>query len=213
MVQKKRCFVLMPFGHTHSLPEVWEDVIKNGVFAADRLGAHYTCHRADDIFDNQAIIEDVVRAIERSDLIVAELTTRNPNVFYELGRAHAVGKECILLVQNMEDVPFDLRHLRVILYETTRRGLQRLEETLERTVKGVEERRQTPNFESRASRQRPLEHKALRDPIIASVAKRLWWMDSERGEIERKLTEVPPETRTKLAGLPGLGHSSAHRLA
>ena len=203
MEQKKQCFVLMAFAHTHNLPDVWDDVIRNGVFAPDRLGAYYTCRRGDDIFDNQAVIDDVVREIEKSDLILAELTTRNPNVFYELGRAHALGKECILLVQTVDDVPFDLRHLRVISYDTTPRGLERLGRVLETTIKGVEERRPSPNFEAAASRLSALKQRALRDPNIGWVMRRLWWMDTEREEMEKRLTEVPPETKTRFVGLPG----------
>jgi hypothetical protein len=58
-------------------------------------------------------------------------------VFYETGIAHTVGKEVILITQNMDDVPFDLRHLRCILYEYTPRGVQILETNLKNTISNI----------------------------------------------------------------------------
>ena len=52
-------------------------------------------------------------------MLVAELTSRNPNVFYELGLAHALGKPVVLVSSNEQDVPFDLNHIRVIYYDTS----------------------------------------------------------------------------------------------
>lgn len=138
---KSKCFVLMPFSNVMNLPEVWEDVIRDGAFGIAKLGARYQCLRADDVFDNRAIIEDIVRSIEDSDIIIADLTTRNPNVFYELGRAHEMHKECILIVQDIADVPFDLRHLRHLQYSTTARGLKDLEANLIKTVESIEARK------------------------------------------------------------------------
>ncbi|MBV4460414.1 hypothetical protein KVG96_20860 [Pseudomonas sp. COR58] len=74
------------------------------------------CHRADDIWENHAIIQDVVDLIDRSSIVVCDCTNRNPNVFYEIGVAHALGKEVILITQSGGDVPFDLAHIRHIRY-------------------------------------------------------------------------------------------------
>jgi hypothetical protein len=127
---KRLCFVLMPFVKTHNFPEVWEDVIRNEIFELSEVRDKFSCVRADDIFDNRAIIDDIVRLIRQADVIIADLSTRNPNVLYELGRAHEMGKECILLTQDIEDVPFDLRHLRVVVYSTSGRGLANLQRQL-----------------------------------------------------------------------------------
>lgn len=63
------------------------------------------CNRADDIWENQAIIQDVVDLIDRSAIVVCDCTSKNANVFYEIGVAHALGKEVILITQSAEDVP------------------------------------------------------------------------------------------------------------
>jgi nucleoside 2-deoxyribosyltransferase len=75
--------------------------------------------RADaEIFGTGKIMDQIWRGIHNADVLVAELTTKNPNVFYELGRAHALLKPVVLVSSNTDDVPFDLRHIRVILYDT-----------------------------------------------------------------------------------------------
>ena len=63
-------------------------------------------------------MKDIIRGICEADLIVAELTSLNPNVLYELGIAHGLNKPTILLTQSIEDVPFDLRSYRIISYST-----------------------------------------------------------------------------------------------
>ena len=77
------------------------------------------------------------RLINEAKVIVADLTERNPNVFYEVGLAHAIGKEVILLAQSVEDIPFDLRHLRTIIYKNDYRGQTELHETLKKTITAI----------------------------------------------------------------------------
>ena len=74
--------------------------------------------RADDIRAHQNILKDIISALAESALIVADLTGSNPNVYYELGLAHAFRKRVILLTQQVDDLPFDLRSYRVIPYST-----------------------------------------------------------------------------------------------
>ncbi|MFD1104213.1 hypothetical protein [Sphingobium olei] len=82
--------------------------------AAEAAGLR--CRRADDIWENPAIIQDVVSLIDRSRVVICDCTGRNPNVFYEAGIAHTLGREVILITQSGQDIPFDLRHLRYIPY-------------------------------------------------------------------------------------------------
>jgi hypothetical protein len=84
------------------------------------------CRRADDIWENPAVMQDVVSLIDRSRVIVCDCTGRNPNVFYEAGIAHALGREVILITQNDADIPFDLRHLRYVSYLNNGEGLNSL---------------------------------------------------------------------------------------
>src|SRR6266404_778972 len=91
---------------------------------AEKVGLR--CRRADDIWENPAIIQDIVSLIDRSRVVICDCTGRNPNVFYEIGIAHTLGREVILITQNEADIPFDLRHLRYISYLNNGEGLSAL---------------------------------------------------------------------------------------
>ena len=88
------------------------------------------CLRADEIY-GAVIIKDIWNAIWRAGVIVADVTNRNPNVNYELGLSHALGVSTILLTQSMDDVPFDYRHRRCIVYRTQQ---ARWEEQLSKSI-------------------------------------------------------------------------------
>ena len=93
--------------------------------------------RADDIWENPAIIQDVVTLIDRSRVVVCDCTGRNPNVFYEAGIAHTLGREVILITQNPEDIPFDLRHLRYVRYLNNGEGLAALTAALQARLRAI----------------------------------------------------------------------------
>jgi len=118
-----RIFVLMPF--KASLRSVYTKHIKK---VASK--AKLSVRRADDFFGPGPVMNDVWSAINSARIIVADCTGRNPNVFYEIGLAHAVGKFTILVSQSIEDVPFDLRQLRIILYKRTKAGMLKFESDL-----------------------------------------------------------------------------------
>lgn len=88
--------------------------------ASEKVGLR--CRRADDIWENAAIIQDVVALIDRSRIVICDCSGRNPNVFYEAGIAHTLGREVILITQSEHDIPFDLRHLRYIRYLNNAEG-------------------------------------------------------------------------------------------
>jgi hypothetical protein len=125
---KSDIFVLMPF--TQELKPVYQDHI---IKVTQSLDLKIT--RADDFFSTHAIMSDIWNAICDARLIIADCTSRNPNVFYEIGLAHTVGKCVVLITQNKDDVPFDLRHLRFIEYEYTPRGMIDFEKRLIETIK------------------------------------------------------------------------------
>jgi hypothetical protein len=122
-------FVMMPFAN--DLRAVYEDHIRA---VADKLGI--TATRADDFFAASTVISDVWNAIASAQVLIADCTGRNPNVFYELGIAHTLGKPVILIAQSKDDIPFDIQHIRTILYNFTPRGMRDFETALEATLKG-----------------------------------------------------------------------------
>jgi len=125
------CFVVMPF---HSLFEAeYDRAIRPAIEEAG-----LECVRGDEIYAQQAIIQDIWHSIRRARLVVAELSGRNPNVLYEVGLAHAIGKPIILLTRNQDDVPFDLKALRYLFYDTNNPEWgQTLRSELARKVRNV----------------------------------------------------------------------------
>ncbi len=95
------------------------------------------CRRADNIWENPAVIQDVVSLIDKSRIVICDCTGRNANVFYEIGIAHTLGREVILITQSDEDIPFDLRHLRYVRYLNNGEGLEDLREKLEQRVSAI----------------------------------------------------------------------------
>jgi hypothetical protein len=107
------CFVMQPFAPPHG--DYYEKIFKPAI---EKTGLQSV--RADaEIFGAGKIIDQVWRGINAAKVLVAELTTRNPNVFYELGLAHALNKPVVLISSNEADVPFDLQHIRVIYYDVS----------------------------------------------------------------------------------------------
>lgn len=88
------------------------------------------CQRADDIWKNEHILDDVLELIWTARVVVSDLTDRNANVFYETGIAHTIGRDVVLTTQNMEHVPFDLRSIRALTYYPNREGLALLKHGL-----------------------------------------------------------------------------------
>lgn len=105
------CFVMMPFAEPLGAYylTVYQPAIDKAKLRPVRADA--------EIFGTGKIIDQIWAGIHSARVLVAELTGRNPNVLYELGLAHALRKPVVLVSSNEEDVPFDVRHVRVIYYD------------------------------------------------------------------------------------------------
>jgi hypothetical protein len=123
-------FVVMSFNS--ELQPVYADHIMK---VAGTLGL--TVKRADDFFNARAVMTDIWEAICAARVIIADCTGRSPNVFYEIGLAHVLGKPVLLITQNIEDIPFDLGALRYIHYQYTPRGMATFESTLAKTLQAA----------------------------------------------------------------------------
>ncbi|OQM75378.1 hypothetical protein [Manganibacter manganicus] len=84
------------------------------------------CERADNIWKESAVIQDIFGLIFRSHVVICDFTGKNPNVFYEAGIAHTLGKHVIPITQSADDIPFDLRHHRYLHYLNNGEGLASL---------------------------------------------------------------------------------------
>ncbi len=128
-VEQTRLSVMMPFESRFS-----------GTYTAIRnvcARLNIDCRRADDIWDNSILIQDVFDLIFTSHAVITDFTDRNPNVFYETGMAHTLGKIVIPITQSVADIPFDLRHHRALTYLPNTEGLAKLEVDLEKKLARV----------------------------------------------------------------------------
>jgi hypothetical protein len=108
--EKPQCFVIMPFGG-------WFDNYYVDIYIPAIENAGFDAKRADDLYRPGNIVNDIWNYTKESTVVLADLTNKNPNVFYELGLAHAITRPAVLITASMDDVPFDLRSLRVIVYD------------------------------------------------------------------------------------------------
>jgi hypothetical protein len=107
------------------------------VFKKCAISNSMECRRADNIWDHDVIIVDIFSLICNSRIVICDCTGRNPNVFYEVGVAHALGKDVILVTQSESDIPFDLRHIRYVKYLGNEQGLAELEMALTNRIKKI----------------------------------------------------------------------------
>jgi len=130
-IDPRLAFVLMPF--TPALTEIYQIFVKPTIETPE---FDLISRRADDIKSNRAIIQDVWKSLCEARLVIADLSGLNPNVMYELGIAHTLGKETILIYQRGEEIkfPFDLAHIRRIEYDNNATGGKKLEQDLKATI-------------------------------------------------------------------------------
>jgi hypothetical protein len=89
-----------------------------------------TCVRADDIWEQTAIIDEIFSLICRSGIVVCDLTDRNPNVLYEMGIAQTLGKPVVMVTQQDSDIPFDVKHHRYLKYLNNDQGRKEMRNSL-----------------------------------------------------------------------------------
>jgi hypothetical protein len=138
-----RCFVIMPFGNPKADPQnarkselIYSQWIKPTVegIPLPSTVERISCHRADKEAGPGEIISHVIEQLITSDIVIADLSGRNPNVFYELGVRHTVSGNTILITENIDDIPFDLRGLRTIVYQYEPEQMLALKTSLEESI-------------------------------------------------------------------------------
>lgn len=123
MDENPKAFVLMPFDPEFTA--IYDDLIK---LPLEEAG--YDVKRADSIIDLRNILCTIIQGISEANLVVAELTTLNPNVLYELGLCHGLKIPTILITQSLDEVPFDLRSYNILVYSTHFDDVKKLKQNL-----------------------------------------------------------------------------------
>ena len=126
--EKPLIFVAMPFDT--KLDDVFHYGIQNAV---NRAG--FLCERADEISFTGDILDLIKRRIKKASLLIADLTTTNPNVYLEVGYAWGLGKSTVLIAQDVQDLKFDVKGQKCIIYS----GIRDLEEKLSAELLGLKQ--------------------------------------------------------------------------
>ncbi len=145
MNNKKKCFIIMPISKTKSCNEdgwtgIFEHMIKPAV-TGSRLG--FECERAQP--RTGAFIRDILEGLNRADVVIADLTDRNPNVCYELGIRHTLTNRTIIITQNMDDIPSDLRSYWVVTYEKDLSGAEKFKKKVREILREMQKNPEKPD--------------------------------------------------------------------
>lgn len=136
----RACFVIMPFSTTASCTtRQWTWIYKN-LFkkAVEDAGLGYECRRS--TATRGSIIKGIIEDLDESWVVLADLTDRNPNVFYELGIRHSFGPRTILIAQKRTDIPFDLRGYASHIYEwNTIKGRNKFKKNIKSLLKEIDD--------------------------------------------------------------------------
>jgi hypothetical protein len=130
-VRRPKAFIVMQFADQFNA--LYDDVIKP---TCEKYG--FEVVRADDIYKCGLIIQDIALSIREASFVIADITPDNPNVFYEVGYAHGIGKTTILLSDRRRDkLPFDVSGFRTLFYDNTIGGKKGVEEALIKHIESL----------------------------------------------------------------------------
>ncbi|MBR2010256.1 MAG: nucleoside 2-deoxyribosyltransferase [Clostridia bacterium] len=128
MSSKPKVFVITPFN---------EDLLALYEKLKRTFADEYDFNNAGDLDNQQNILRDIVEGIHAADVIIADLTGLNANVFYELGLAHAMNKKVIIITQDLSELPFDIKSYRANEYSLLFYKLPNLIDKLKELLAGA----------------------------------------------------------------------------
>ena len=124
-MSKPFVFTLMPFESS------FDDIYKLGIKSTcEELDSY--CERVDEQIFQGSILDRILNQISKADVVIADMSGRNPNVFFEVGYAKALDKKLILLTSSTDDIPFDLKHYTHVIYDSS---IIKLKENLQKHLK------------------------------------------------------------------------------
>jgi hypothetical protein len=134
MELQKTVFMVMPFGNDVA-NQVYINVVKP--LCAE---LKFDVVRVDEITSTEIIYNDIMQGIKNSEIIIVDISGKNPNVMYELGIAHSLRQQTTVMItqDSVSESPFDIAHFRIIGYTNTIEGCKKLEESLRKTIETIQ---------------------------------------------------------------------------
>lgn len=130
MLEPDLCFILMEFEPPYT--DIFDTLIKPTVKAEG-----FRCVKSDDIYSTAPVIEDIWASINKASLVIAEISSNNPNVMYELGICHTIGKNVMMITQKPDQIPFNFRHMRCYPYTNDIPGSEELKRNISSVIRNI----------------------------------------------------------------------------
>lgn len=138
-MKKKQVFIISPIGKKDSEKfKKFDAVLKTMIKPAiEEIDNEFKIIRADYISQPGSFIKDILEYIQSSHIVIANLTELNPNVFYELGVRHSLSKRTIMITEDINTLPSDLKEYRVIEYSAELTAVETFKENLKEAFKSI----------------------------------------------------------------------------
>lgn len=135
----KKIFMISPIGETNSPTREHYDLVKEFIISPVAIKLEYIVLRADEDQRPGTIDDQIIRNLIISNIVVADISDENPNVYYELAVRHATGRPIILLIKADQKIPFDIARIRVIRYDINDlKSVKQAQEMLEKQILSIE---------------------------------------------------------------------------
>lgn len=196
---EKTCFVIMPFSEQR-----WE-VFEYGIAPACK-SAGFEAVRVDQLKGPFNINRRIIEHLFTCDVVIAEITDKNPNVFYEMGVAHVLDNKTIMIAQNAQELPFDIRNYRCIIYQQSVKGLQKLQAEIVESLQRFDEWSRNPSnpvqdfkpfdaFITKTERDKLVQEVRRKDELLAAAVPKTQWeqLRGESQKLQQQLTQKTAE--------------------
>ena len=189
----KKLFIISPIGERESKDRIYFNKVKRHIIDPVAVEKGYETKRADSISRPGRITKQIIERLRNDDLIVADLTRKNPNVFYELAVRHAVGKPVILMATIGEKIPFDVSAQRVIFYDLDPDNIAASKEELSKQISEVG----SATFIVDSPIEAPIAQETMKKsiPLIPEIVAILRNQSRRLRNIEENLLEQPSRER------------------
>ena len=139
MADKKTCYIIGPIGEPNSKERDWADFVRESVIKPAVTSCGYVDPARADDPHKDLIMMDIIQQMFEADLVVADLTDWNPNVFYELGIRHCAQRPAIHLIKTGQSSPFDLGGNKAIFVDESYKRVTQAVEDIKKRIGAIEE--------------------------------------------------------------------------
>ncbi|WP_154020394.1 hypothetical protein [Halorubrum halophilum] len=189
MSNPKECFVISPIGSEGSETREHANKLLKYIIREALEDYEYNVIRSDEMSEPGSITSQVIRKVVDSDLVIADLTDHNPNVFYELAIRHATGDPYIQLINTSQNIPFDISDLRTIKYNFDVSVAEQAVEEIQNQIDLIES--DDPEFDSPVSKSAKLKSwEESEDPDSQSFAELVGFMEHLSSKLDRLENKV-----------------------